>query len=1202
MIYKEYKGLDLSSIDKEILSFWQASGIFQKSIDSRPEDKRFVFYEGPPSANGLPGIHHVVGRTIKDIFCRYKTLQGYRVERKGGWDTHGLPVELKVEQELGITKEDIGTKISVEEYNQKCRETVMQYKERWDTLTQIMGFWLDLDHPYITFDNSYIESVWWILGQIYEKNLLYRGYTIQPYSPAAGTGLSTHELNQPGAYRDVTDTTIVACFEVVADQISKINTAFGTAVQDANILAWTTTPWTLPSNTALAVGAEIDYVLVSSFNPYTHHQQNYILAAALLSNVFLTIGFEVSENTDFRDAIDFVNNHKGEILNQEERKKRIELILGRSITENQFESLKFIVANNKQMVDINDYKNMEELHVFSIEDIKLLIKEKINHLNFTVPYRIIGQAKGIALEGINYHQLLPFESNLPARIQGNSFRVILGDFVTTTDGTGIVHIAPSFGADDRRVAIDNGIGELKMVDKEGKFIDGMGYLSGRYVKDYRDEAGYKSPDVDIAIDLKGRDRAWNVQKYVHSYPHCWRTDKPVIYYPLDSWFIQMTALKDRLIANNDKINWKPASTGTGRFGQWLENIQDWNLSRSRFWGIPLPIWMSSDRETNVCISSTADLFEKIELANASGLLSNEDREANKKYLELWSQGKGDLHKPYIDMVKLVSNNKVLSRESDVIDVWFDSGSMPYAQWNFPFSNTDKFEQSYPADFIAEGVDQTRGWFYTLHAISTILYDQPAYKNVISNGHVLDKNGEKMSKRKGNVIDPFETIGTMGADATRWYIISNASPWDSLKFDIKGVEEVRRKFFGTLYNTYSFFSLYANIDQFVMDESRAIALKDKSELDRWIISKLNSLKKEVEQALNDYEPTVAARLIENFVDRNLSNWYVRLSRRRFWKNEVSSDKQAAYETLYECLVTVAQLMSPIAPFFSEWLYQNLTQAIRSKAIDNNTPLRYESIHLTTWTAVAIENIDSELEHQIELAQDMTSLILSLRKKEQIKVRQPLQKIIVPILNEEQKKTYQGVEEIVKSETNIKEFEYVDENSGLFVKSAKANFKTLGKKLGKDMNAIAGQIAAMTTSDISIFQQNQKAIFQAGDNDYELTIEDIEISTSDMPGFLVASENGVTLALDITLTEDLLDEGIAREFVNKVQNYRKDQDYNVVDKINIHYLPDPHFERVLSIFKNYISNEVLAHEIVPKESSNMHEIELNDIKLKIEITKS
>lgn len=1123
MIYKEYKGLDLSSIDKEILSFWQASGIFQKSIDSRPEDKRFVFYEGPPSANGLPGIHHVVGRTIKDIFCRYKTLQGYRVERKGGWDTHGLPVELKVEQELGITKEDIGTKISVEEYNQKCRETVMQYKERWDTLTQIMGFWLDLDHPYITFDNSYIESVWWILGQIYEKNLLYQGYTIQPYSPAAGTGLSTHELNQPGAYRDVTDTTIVACFEVVADQISKINTAFGTAVQDANILAWTTTPWTLPSNTALAVGAEIDYVLVSSFNPYTQRRQNYILAKNLLSKWFKSEN-EVSKEED-------------------------------------------MIWDEKKPT-----------------------------------YIMLGQAKGIALEGVNYHQLLPFESNLPARIQGNSFRVILGDFVTTTDGTGIVHIAPSFGADDRRVALDNGIGELKMVDKEGKFIDGMGYLSGRYVKDYRDEAGYKSPDVDIAIDLKGRDRAWNVQKYVHSYPHCWRTDKPVIYYPLDSWFIQMTALKDRLIANNDKINWKPASTGTGRFGQWLENIQDWNLSRSRFWGIPLPIWMSSDRETNVCISSTADLFEKIELANASGLLSNEDREANKKYLELWSQGKGDLHKPYIDMVKLVSNNKVLSRESDVIDVWFDSGSMPYAQWNFPFSNTDKFEQSYPADFIAEGVDQTRGWFYTLHAISTILYDQPAYKNVISNGHVLDKNGEKMSKRKGNVIDPFETIGTMGADATRWYIISNASPWDSLKFDIKGVEEVRRKFFGTLYNTYSFFSLYANIDQFVMDESRAIALKDKSELDRWIISKLNSLKKEVEEALDEYEPTVAARLIENFVDRNLSNWYVRLSRRRFWKNEVSSDKQAAYETLYECLVTVAQLMSPIAPFFSEWLYQNLTQAIRSKAIDNNTPLRYESIHLTTWTAVAIENIDSELEHQIALAQDMTSLILSLRKKEQIKVRQPLQKIIVPILNEEQKKTYQGVEEIVKSETNIKEFEYVDENSGLFVKSAKANFKTLGKKLGKDMNAIAGQIAAMTTSDISIFQQNQKAVFQAGDNGYELTIEDIEISTSDMPGFLVASENGVTLALDITLTEDLLDEGIAREFVNKVQNYRKDQDYNVVDKINIHYLPDPHFERVLSIFKNYISNEVLAHEIVPKESSNMHEIELNDIKLKIEITKS
>lgn len=1124
MVYKEYKGLDLTSIDKEILEFWKRNEIFMKSIDSKPENKPFVFYEGPPSANGLPGIHHVVGRTIKDIFCRYKTLRGYRVERKGGWDTHGLPVELKVESELGITKEDIGIKISIEEYNKKCRETVMQYKERWDTLTQIMGFWLDLDHPYLTFDNEYIESVWYILSQVYEKNLIYKGYTIQPFSPAAGTGLSSHELNQPGTYRDVTDTTVVAAFEVKQDQMDKINQIFNSTIEYVHILAWTTTPWTLPSNTALCVGPKIDYSLVSTFNPYTKEKQNLILATDLISKWFKA--------------------------------------------ENQVES-----------------------------------SSELNFDEKNIPYLVLGKTAGINLKGLEYHQLLPFDSNRKEKIDGRCFEVITGDFVTTTDGTGIVHIAPSFGADDRKVAKENGVGELTMVDREGKFIPGMGYLSGRYVKDYRDEKEYKSPDIDIVIELKTKGSAFNVQKYVHSYPHCWRTDKPIIYYPLDSWFIRMTELKDKLIANNNKINWKPASTGTGRFGQWLENIQDWNLSRSRFWGIPLPIWCSEDKESIICISSKSDLFEKINESINSGLLSEKDIEENRNYLQLWSEDKGDFHKPFIDRVKLIKDGKILTRESDVIDVWFDSGSMPYAQWNFPFSNQDKFKQSYPADFIAEGVDQTRGWFYTLHAISTILFDQPAFKNVISNGHVLDKSGEKMSKRKGNVIDPFVTIDKMGADATRWYIISNASPWDSLKFDIKGVEEVKRKLFGTLYNTYSFFTLYANIDHFILDEQNTIPIENRPELDRWIISKLNSLKKEVTEALEDYEPTVAARLIENFVDRNLSNWYVRLNRRRFWKNEAGNDKRAAYETLYECLMTVSQLMSPIAPFFSEWMYLNLSNPLRDKAILNQTPLRHTSIHLTDWSPIETQYIDENLERQIELAQDVSSMILSLRKKEQIKVRQPLQKVLIPILHASQKLDFLAIESIVKSEVNVKEFEYVDENSGLFSKTAKANFKVLGKKLGKDMAETAKQISSLNNEQILRFEREGKFEFTVGTSSYVLEGDEIEIMTSDMPGFLVASENGLTLALDITMTDDLLDEGIAREFVNRIQNYRKDQDFNVTDRIRISYSPESTFERVLSNYKTFISNEVLAESISPRETlTSMEEIELNDIKLKIEITKS
>jgi len=1123
MIYREYKGFNLAQIEKEVLAFWEKQDVFQKSIATRSEENPFVFFEGPPSANGLPGIHHVVGRTIKDIFCRYKTLRGYRVERKGGWDTHGLPVELKVEQELGITKEDIGTKISIEDYNKKCRETVMEFKSQWDELTRIMGFWLDLDNPYLTFDNSYIESVWYIVSEIYKKDLMYKGYTIQPYSPAAGTGLSTHELNQTGTYRDVTDTTIVACFEVKDGSIEKINQAFASAVENAHILAWTTTPWTLPSNTALTVGGKIDYVLLASFNPYTKERQNYILAKDLVSKWFKP--------------------------------------------ENEVQSLADLTVDEK-----------------------------------TSTYYILGSCKGNEIKGIEYNQLLPFEANERKHIEGNAFIVITGDFVTTTDGTGIVHTAPSFGADDRKVAKENGVGELTMVDKEGKFIDNMGYLSNRYVKDYRDEKDYKSPDVDIAIELKTKGLAFNVQKHVHSYPHCWRTDKPIIYYPLDSWFINMTSQKEKLIANNNKINWKPESTGSGRFGQWLENIQDWNLSRSRFWGIPMPIWASEDNETRICISGKEDLMSKIAEANASGILSDAQVKENQSFVQLFDAGEGDLHKPYIDRVTLASNGKVLIRESEVLDVWFDSGSMPYAQWNYPFSNKDKFNKSYPADFIAEGVDQTRGWFYTLHAISTILFDHPAYKNVISNGHVLDKNGEKMSKRKGNVINPFETIESYGADAARWYIISNASPWDSLKFDIKGLDEVKRKLFGTLFNTYSFFTLYANIDNFIIDETSVVPNEDKPELDRWIISKLNTLKKEVQSALDNYEPTIAARLIENFVDRNLSNWYVRLCRRRFWKNDVSADKRAAYETLYECLVTISQLISPIAPFFGEWLYQSLTNPVRENALKNNTPLQYESVHLSYWREIEEKFIDVNLERRIELAQDLSSMILSLRKKEQIKVRQPLQKVIIPILNETDRDLFQSIEDIVKSEVNIKEFEYVDENSGLFVKSSKANFKLLGQKLGKDMSEVAKRILGFGQAEIAYLEKNGKINIDLGQKTYEILREEVEIQTSDMPGFLVVSENGLTLALDISLNEDLLDEGIAREFINRVQNYRKDQNYNVTDKIKISYAPESTFERVLNKFGTYISNEVLANEINKNDSlSAPLDMELNDINTKIEISK-
>ncbi|MGB1248442.1 MAG: isoleucine--tRNA ligase, partial [Chitinophagales bacterium] len=892
-VYPEYSQLDLPTLDKAILEFWEENKVFEQSISQREDNKPFVFYEGPPSANGMPGIHHVIGRTVKDVFCRYKTMQGYRVERKGGWDTHGLPVELKVEKELGITKEDIGTKISVDEYNIKCKETVMQFKDVWDDLTIKMGYWVDLDDPYITFENEYIETVWTILQRLFDKGLMYKGYTIQPYSPAAGTGLSSHELNQPGCYRDVTDTTAVAQFEVKKNEKSAF--LFDEEDEKIHFLAWTTTPWTLPSNTALAVGKKVNYVKIKTYNPYTFLPVHLILA---------------------------------------------EDLLGKWFKEEQAE------------LDFDSYKDGDK----------------------NIPYRVLKTYKGAELAGINYHQLLPYQQPT----DGDAFKVIIGDFVTTSDGTGIVHLAPSFGADDKRVAEDNNIGSLTLVDTQGKFVEGVGEFSGRYVKDYLDEENYRSVDIDICIKLKQENKAFNVQKHKHSYPHCWRTDKPIVYYPLDSWFIKTTAVKEQLIANNNTINWKPKSTGEGRFGKWLEDLKDWNLSRSRFWGIPLPIWRTEDKSEQKCIGSVEELNKAMQIANEKLGLNNQPLK--------------DLHRPYIDDVVLVSSDgKPMKRELDVIDVWFDSGSMPYASSDFSLEEIDKkgFEG---ADFIAEGVDQTRGWFYTLHAIATMLYDKPAYKNVIANGLVLDKNGQKMSKRLGNAVDPFETLGKYGADATRWYMISNANPWENLKFDIAGIEEVRRKFFGTLYNTYSFFALYANLDNFNFSEA-AIPVEKRQEIDQWILSVLNTLIKEVNAAYEDYEPTKATRLIQDFLDKNLSNWYVRLNRRRFWKGELSEDKLAAYQTLYRCLEVISQLMAPVAPFFADFLFKNLNEVSQK----NNV----KSVHLSILPKADENKINADLEERMAKAQTISSLVLSLRKKEKIKVRQPLGKILIPILNAKDK---------------------------------------------------------------------------------------------------------------------------------------------------------------------------------------------------------
>ncbi len=1109
-MYNEFKSLNLQEIDKEMQAFWDAQEIFNKSVDQRPVNNSWVFYEGPPSANGKPGIHHVMARAIKDIFCRYQTLKGKRVERKGGWDTHGLPIELSVEKELGITKEDIGKSISVDEYNQKCRETVMRYKNEWDDITRRMGYWVDLDNPYITYENEYIETVWWLLKRLYDKGLLYKGYTIQPYSPAAGTGLSSHELNMPGAYKELTDTTVVAMFKVIKDDKSTI--LFDSPDEDVRILAWTTTPWTLPSNTALTVGPKINYVKIKTLNPYTQQAVSIVLADVLVGNWFAS--------------------------------------------------------------DPEKQKN------------KPAILEK------SAPF------SGSSLEGVRYEQLLPYGNPIEElNGQTDAFRVVTGDFVTTEDGTGVVHTAPSFGADDMKAARANGIGALTLVDKQGKFKDTVGEFSNRYVKNYKDDPDYVSVDVDIAVKLKQEGYAFNVQKYVHNYPHCWRTDKPVLYYPLDSWFIKASAVKERMFELNKTINWKPASTGEGRFGKWLENLQDWNLSRSRYWGVGLPIWRSTDGSEERCIGSVEELRAEIEKANqALGL--------NQTVPE-------DLHRPYIDEILLVSDNgTTLRRELDLIDVWFDSGSMPYAQWGLdpaklkagadrPFKAP--FDNMYPADFIAEGVDQTRGWFYTLHAIATMAFDSISFKNVVSNGLVLDKNGNKMSKRLGNAVDPFETIAKYGADATRWYMISNAAPWDNLKFDVEGIAEVQRKFFGTLFNTYNFFALYANVDGWKMDEFNVLPYDQRTELDRWIISKLYSLVADYHAAMDDYEPHRACRLVEDFVNEHLSNWYVRLGRRRFWRGEMSPDKEAAYQTLFECLMVVGQLSSTVAPFFSDWLYRNLTAPIRELAKQKNTPLRHDSVHLTDLTKPDASKIDKALEKRMDYAQRICSLAFSIRKLNGLRVRLPLQKLLLPVLDESFIKEVDGVKALILSEINVKEIEYITDAGGLLKKQAKANFKTLGAKLGKDMKAAAERIAAFGNEEINALEKAGSMSVELNGTTYELTPADLIVTTEDLPGWKVASDGPLTVALDVTLTPELEAEGIARDLVNRIQNLRKEKNFNVTDRINVRVELRQQLELAVEQFREYIKGEVLADSLIMASEVEGDQVELGDeLSLKIDVS--
>lgn len=1142
--YKEYKTLNLAALSEDILKYWSENKIFEKSIETRPESSQFVFYEGPPSANGLPGIHHVMARTIKDIFCRYKTLKGYQVKRKAGWDTHGLPVELGVEKSLGITKEDIGKKITVEQYNAECRKDVMKYTHKWRELTEKMGYWVDMEHPYITYTNDYIESVWWLLKELYQKGLLYKGYTIQPYSPAAGTGLSSHELNQPGCYRNVKDRTAIAQFKLI--KTSDTKGLFNDINQDIYFLAWTTTPWTLPSNTALAVGKEIEYSLIKTINQYTGKKIAVILATDLINKHF---------------------NSQGQNKN------------------------------------IDDYKTGDKI----------------------IPYIELKRFAGNDLEGLRYEQLLSFAK--PEN--GDAFKVIIGDFVTTDDGTGIVHIAPSFGADDFRVAKQYGIASLTLVDKRGKFLpevqDGIYLYGSEYVKEaylteqektqefekqkqILEKAGkikelknYLSVDERIILKLQEEGKLFKKETYEHSYPHCWRTDKPILYYPLDSWFIKTTALKERMIELNKTINWKPEHTGSGRFGEWLNNLQDWNLSRSRFWGIPLPIWRNEEGTEEIVVGSLQQLKEEIDKSVAAGIMkSNPLTNFKQGDFSKENYSSFDLHKPFVDEIILVSDKGTpLKRESDLIDVWFDSGAMPYAQLHYPFENKELIDKKkyYPADFIAEGVDQTRGWFFTLHAIATMCFDSIAYKNVISNGLVLDKNGNKMSKRLGNAVDPFETLKTYGPDATRWYMITNAAPWDNLKFDIEGIVEVQRKFFGTLFNTYMFFAIYANIDGFNYKEEE-IPYQQRPELDRWILSELNTLIEEVDKAYNDYEPHKAGRAIENFVDEYLSNWYVRLSRRRFWKGEYSQDKISAYQTLYQCMLTVAKLASPIAPFYMEQLYNDLNSVTKKE--------NFESVHLCYFPVCNKQLIDKKLEEQMQLAQKISSMILSIRKKENIRVRQPLSKVQIPVLSQELKDNITKVKDLILSEVNVKELEIVDEKNTNITKKLKLNFKTLGKKYGKILKLLQQYVQENESKIITDIEQKGNSLITIEEQQIILEANDVEIIPVDIPGWKVANNGPLTVALDITINEELRNEGIARELVNRIQNLRKEKEYYVTDKITLKIKNVNDFKQAIEKNLTYICAETLATSVDFVDQINesvAEKVELDEnISIFLEISKS
>ena len=1129
--FPEYKGLDLTKVAEEILNYWKEDNTFEKSISTREGHQPFVFFEGPPSANGLPGIHHVMARAIKDIFCRYKTQKGYQVKRKAGWDTHGLPIELGVEKELGITKEDIGTKISVEEYNAACKKAVMRYTNIWNDLTEKMGYWVDMSDPYVTYEPKYMESVWWLLKQIYDKKLLYKGYTIQPYSPKAGTGLSSHELNQPGTYQDVTDTTVVAQFKAKNETLPDFLKGYG----DIHFLAWTTTPWTLPSNTALTVGPKIDYVLVETFNQYTFEPIKVILAKKLVGYQFAGKFFEAESEADITN--------------------------------------------------------------YSKEDKK-------------IPYHMLKEFKGIDIVGIRYEQLLPYA--LPFENPENAFRVISGDFVTTEDGTGIVHTAPTFGADDAKVAKeatpevppmlvkDENGNMVPLVDLQGRFRPEMGEYAGKYVKNeyYNEgEAPERSVDVELAIKLKEENKAFKVEKYKHSYPNCWRTDKPILYYPLDSWFIKVTEVKERMVELNNTINWKPKATGTGRFGNWLANANDWNLSRSRYWGIPLPIWRTEDGKEEICIGSVEELKAEMQRAVEAGVLDKDifaDFEVGNMSDENYD--KVDLHKNIVDQITLISpSGKPMKREADLIDVWFDSGSMPYAQWHYPFENKEKIDNhtAFPADFIAEGVDQTRGWFYTLHAIGTMVFDSVAYKNVVSNGLVLDKNGQKMSKRLGNAVDPFENLSKYGVDATRWYMISNANPWDNLKFDEEGIEEVKRKFFGTLYNTYSFFSLYTNLDGFKYSEAD-IDINKRPELDRWILSELNTLIKKVDEFYADYEPTKAARAISDFTQDYLSNWYVRLSRRRFWKGDYQEDKISAYQTLYTCMVTLAKLGAPIAPFFMDKLYLDLNNVTQKEA--------FSSVHLAEFPVCDEGLIDKELERKMEAAQTISSLVLSLRAKEKIKVRQPLQKIMVPIDSVQQKEEILAVADLIKHEVNVKEIELLEDASDILVKQIKPNFKVLGPRFGKDMKLVAARISQLTSEDIKKIEQNGVLEVEISGKNTTLGLADVEIISQDIEGWLVANEGALTVALDVTISDELKGEGIARELVNRIQNLRKDSGFEVTDRIDVKIQKDENLVNAVETNIEYIKTETLTEDLEIIETvNNGIDIAFDDVNTKLFIQK-